>query len=305
MRTELEIARQEAAEARAIAQQRFTHQLLQQQIRNKIEQARGIEDASRQRAELARLHEAEQAAARRAREIEDEEHAGRLKLLQVEHEAHRREAERVLEWQEAQATSRLEDLRRGGASKDALAQHEKLLRTIEADALAARNEREGLREQRAHELDLARAEIERAQALGAMDDSAKLALVAPANAALLADVMKTREHAGMSAEQLAALAGVVGAANVDAWRMAEEKVAQERSRRHAEEERERRHQLELLALQNDVNKTALASQAQLGTGMAAALAGTLAGAVKACLHASAHQGDRFCAACGAALPTKG
>ena len=33
-------------------QQRFTHQLLQQQIRNKIEQAHGIEDASRQRAEL-------------------------------------------------------------------------------------------------------------------------------------------------------------------------------------------------------------------------------------------------------------
>jgi hypothetical protein len=316
MRTEVEVAQQDAAQSRAIAQQRFTHQLLQQQIRNKIEQARGIEDASRQRAELARLHEAEQAAARRAREIEDEEHAARLKLLQVENEAQRREAERVFEWQEAQAANRLsldgeqvrqqlDDLRRGGASKDALAQHEKLLRTIEAEALAARNEREGERELRAHALELARAEIERAQALGALDDSAKLALVAPANAALLADVMKTRVHAGMSAEQLAALAGVVGAANVDAWRMAQEqtelRVAQERERRDAEEERARRHQLALLTLQNDVNKTALASQAQLGAGVA----GAMAGMVKACSHASAHHGDRFCAACGAALPTKG
>jgi uncharacterized protein (UPF0147 family) len=164
----------------------------------------------------------------------------------------------------------LEALRREGASQDALAQHEKLLRTIEADAQAGRNEREGEQEQRAHALELARAEIERAsQALGALDDGAKVALVAPANAALLADVMKTRVHAGMSAEQLAALAGVVGAANVDAWRFAQEQVAeQERARRDAQEERERRHQLELLALQNDVNKTALASQAQLGAGVA-------------------------------------
>jgi hypothetical protein len=323
MRTEVEVAQQDAAQSRTIAQQRFTHQLLQQQIRNKIEQARGIQDASRQRAELARLHEAEQAAAQRAREIEDEEHAARLKLLQLENEAHRREAGRVFEWQEAQARSRLrereraesldaeqvrqqlETMRREGASQDALAQHEKLLRTIEADAQAARNEREGEREKRAHELDLARAEIERAEALGGLDDSAKLALVAPANAALLADVMKTRVHAGMSAEQLAALAGVVGAANVDAWRLAQEQVAQERVRRDAQEERERRHQLELLALQNDVNKTALASQAQLGAGVAGSLAGAWSGAVAVCSHASAHHGDRFCGACGAALPHKG
>jgi hypothetical protein len=114
-------------------------------------------------------------------------------------------------------------------------------------------------------------------------------------------VMKTRVHAGMSAEQLAALAGVVGAANVDAWRLAQEQVEHERVRRDAQEERERRHQLELLALQNDVNKTALASQAQLGAGVA----GALAAAVKSCAHVSAHHGDRFCAACGAALPAKG
>jgi hypothetical protein len=312
MRTELEVAQQDAAQARAIARQRFAHQLLQQQIRNKIEQARGIEDASRQRTELARLHEAEQAAARRAREIEDEEHAARLKLLQLENEAHRREAARVLEWQEAQAAGRLsldaeqirqqlETLRRGGAQQDALAQHEKLLRTIEADALAARKDREAEREARAHELELARAEIARAQALGALDDSAKVALVAPANAALLADVMKTRVHAGMSAEQLAALAGVVGAANTDAWRLAQEQVAQERSRRDAQEESERRHQLALLALQNDVNKTALATQAQLGAGVA----GALAAAARSCAHAGAHQGDRFCGSCGATLPARG
>jgi hypothetical protein len=66
----------------------------------------------------------------------------------VENEAHRREAERVLEWQEAQAAGRLsvdaEQVRQQleacaaeGAQQDALAQHEKLLRTIEADGIRA------------------------------------------------------------------------------------------------------------------------------------------------------------------------
>jgi hypothetical protein len=327
MRTELEVAQQEAAQSRAVAQQRFAHQLLQQQIRNKVEQAMGIEDASRQRAELLRLHAAGQAAARRLEEIDAEEHAGRLKLLQLENAAHRREAERVIEWQDAQAAARVQTIRREGAGQDALAQHEKLLRTIEADALAARSEQqaalvareaewqqelrrlaqeaeqEGAR--RAHELDLARIEIARAEALGALDDSTKVAVAAPANAALLADVMKTRVHAGMSAEQLAALAGVVGAGNTDAWRLAQEQVQQERVRRDGQEERERRHQLELLALQNDVNKTALASQAQLGAGVAGALAGALAGSLAACAHPGARHGDRYCGSCGAALPAPG
>jgi hypothetical protein len=331
MRTELEVAQQDAAQSRAVAQQRFAHQLLQQQIRNKVEQAMGIADASRQRSELLRLQAAEQAAARRLEEIEAEEHAGRLKLLQLENAARRREAERVLEWEDAQATARVHTIQREGAGHDALAQHEKLLRTIEADTLAARSqqqvalvareaewqqelrrlaqeaEREGAR--RAHELDLARIEIARAEALGVLDDSTKVAVAAPANAALLAEVMKTRVHAGMSAEQLAALAGVVGAGNADAWRLAREQTAeqvdQERARRDAQQERERRHQLELLALQNDVNKTALASQAQLGAAVAAPLAGALAGAVAACAHAGARHGDRFCGSCGAALPAAG
>ena len=46
----------------------------------------------------------------------------------------------------------------------------------------------------------------------------------------------------------AEVAGVVGAANTDAWRLAQEQVEAERGRRDAQEERERRHQLELLAL---------------------------------------------------------
>jgi hypothetical protein len=293
MREEVALARQDAAQERTVAAQRFAHQLLQQQIRNKIEQARGIEDAARQRAELARLHAAEEDAARRAREIEAEEHAGRLKVLEL---AHAVDAETVRQ--------RVEALRRDGTQADALAQHEKLLRTIAADAALQQVALDGeqaraalqagaLAAERAHEL-------RRMETMGAVDDAAKVALAASPNAALLADVLKARTQAGMSAEQLAALASM---SPQDALRLAEEHVARERERRDDELARERRHQLDLLTLQNDVNKAALATQAQLGTGLIAGAAALASG--QACRHAGAQAGDRFCGSCGAPLPARG
>ncbi|WP_413671302.1 hypothetical protein ACEN9H_16660 [Massilia cellulosiltytica] len=280
MREEVALARQDAAQARTVAAQRFAHQLLQQQIRNKIEQARGIEDAARQRAELARLHAVEEDAARRAREIEAQEHALRLRAAEREESI---EVEAVRQ--------RVEALRRDGTQADALAQHEKLLRTIEADAALQRVALDGeecravlqaemLAAERAHEL-------RRMETLGAVDDTTKLVVAGATNAALLADVLKARTQAGMSAEQLAAQTSS---------RLADEQVERERARRNDELERERRHQLELLALQNDVNKTALATQAQLGGAL-------IAGAI--CRHAGAQPGDRFCGTCGAPLPARG
>jgi hypothetical protein len=264
MRTELEVAQQDALQARQLAQQRFSHQLLQQQIRNKIEQALAIEDAVRQRAELAKLRNAEALAERRTRELDEEDHAARRQALALANAGRRREAERVLEWEEEvaqrkrrellrhdsidaeEAQQQVVALRRGSETADALARHEKLLRTIDADArhsratqevdLDAEERRHALRraEQEAqwqqelrrieqeraaraaahaHALELARMEITRAQSFGQLDDTAKLALAPAANAAVLGDVMKTRVHATMRADQLAALAGMqLGAA---------------------------------------------------------------------------------------------
>ncbi len=280
MREEVALARQDAAQARTVAAQRFSHQLLQQQIRNKIEQARGIEDAARQRAEMARLHAAEEDAARRARAIEAQDHAARL-----------RAAERAESIEVEAVRQRVEALRRDGTQADALAQHEKLLRTIEADAALQRVAIDGEEARAVLQAELLAAErtheLRRMETLGAVDDTTKLVVAGATNAALLADVLKARTQAGMSAEQLAALTSS---------RLADEQVERERARRNDELERERRHQLELLALQNDVNKTALATQAQLG---GALIAGT------ACRHAGALAGDRFCGTCGAPLPARG
>ena len=335
MRGEMEVAQQDALEARTVARQRFAHQLLQQQIRNKIEQAGSIEDAARRREELLRLRESEQALARRAQEIEDEDHAARLRLLQLATLARRRDAERVREWDDALASARLRGreraesldheavaqqaaaLRREGATADDLAQHDKLLRTIAADR-AARSVEADLRaaEREAEwQQELRRAasqnshEIARMQTIGTLDDGARLVVAPPANAALLAEVMRARVHAGMSGEQLGALAQVAGAGQMtplEAVQLAQQQLDAECARRELEVDKDRRHQLDLLALQNDVNKTALASQARLGAGVAAAIAGAAAGAAAgACAHEGAGQADRYCGACGAPLPARG
>jgi hypothetical protein len=174
MRAELEAARLESEQAHRLARQRFSQQLLQQQIRNKIEQAMQIEDAARQHAELVRLRESELDAARRMRELDEAAHVAR-----------RRESERALELDDEQARQRIGDLRRDAGQRDAQAQHEKLLRTIETDVLHARGmqdvtldaetRRAALQEtaragERAHLLELARVQ--------ASMDAAQLAALA-------------------------------------------------------------------------------------------------------------------------------
>ncbi|MGZ8294869.1 MAG: hypothetical protein ACXWVG_17670, partial [Telluria sp.] len=52
-------------------------------------------------------------------------------------------------------------------------------------------------------------ELRRLDRIGAMSDTAKVALVPGENATVLADYMKTQVHASMDADQLSALAVVV------------------------------------------------------------------------------------------------
>ncbi len=385
LRTELEMAQQAAVEERALARQRFTHQLHLQQIRNQMEQALAIEDETARRAQTRRLQQAERDAQQREAQIEAEHHAARFQGVALANAARRREAERVQEWEEelhvarkrelargeaakdvggqvqvAEIAARLDELRRSGAGADALAQHEKLLRTIEADGMQQRQQGAlaieaeearlslKLREQEAqwqqelrrmeherderfarwkgeydtlaaqqdHAAELARIEIERIQAVGTLSDTGKIALADTPNAQALAQLMKTQAHAGMSAEQLQALAGVVAAENsisqLDALRLAQQSVSDERSRTDAQQDKDRQHQLELLKLQNATHANALAAQSQLGIGVAQAgapvhhhHARTAAPAPRTCSNGHPVPKDRpdakFCAECGVPL----
>ena len=385
LRTELEMAQQAAVEERALARQRFTHQLHLQQIRNQMEQALAIEDETARRAQTRRLQQAERDAQQREAQIEAEHHAARFQGVALANAARRREAERVQEWEEelhiarkrelargeaakdaggqaqvAEIAARLDELRRSGAGADALAQHEKLLRTIEADGMQQRQQGAlaieaeqarlslKLREQEAqwqqelrrmeherderfarwkgeydtlaaqqdHAAELARIEIEWIQAVGTLSDTGKIALADTPNAHALAQLMKTQAHAGMSAEQLQALAGVVAAENsisqLDALRLAQQSVSDERSRTDAQQDKDRQHQLDLLKLQNATHANALAAQSQLGIGVAQAgapvhhhHAPAAVPAPRTCSNGHPVPKDRpdakFCAECGVPL----
>ncbi|MGZ9044875.1 MAG: SPFH domain-containing protein [Telluria sp.] len=283
MHTELEAARRDAGNAFVLAQQRFSHQLVRQQIQNRIEQALAIEDESRKRTELARLHQAQAEANEYDRALDREQHRASLQSLELANAARRREAERVQEWEDQQAFERRRELARGGEKAEAVAQHDKLIRTIEADGMHMRQELEMQLDAEERRQALVRQEHEarwqhelrRIGSFDAVSDTAKLALAPTDNAAILGDYMKTQVHASMSAGQLESLAGM---SPLDAARMADDRVQQDRVRRDAEVEKDRRHQVSLLAMHSG------------------------AGAARTCPNGHAvAPNDRFCARCGAAI----
>jgi len=365
MRTELEVAQQVAMEERALARQRFAHQLHVQQIQNRIQQALAIEDESYRRTQLNLLRKAETDARQRELDIEAEHQRARFQGVALANAARQREAERVQEWEEelhlsrkrelargeevkdatghvhvAEINAKLDELKRSGANAESIAQYEKLLRTIEADGMQQRQtvqieeqrlalklrdqeaqwqhalkkmelerderfnrwkvEYESMIAQQNHASELARIEIERAEAIGGMSDTAKIALAATPNAEALAKFMRMQAQAQMSPEQLQALAGVVAAENsitpADALRMAQQQVQDERAYRDAQGDKDRQHQIGLLKQHTGGAVHYHQTQAP------AAQVAPAAPAVRRCCNGHAVSADaRFCPECGAPL----
>lgn len=163
MRTELELAQQAGLEEKALAKQRFSQQLYQQQLQYRIQQALAIEDEEYRRKQLLLLRKAETDAKQREQEIEAEHHRARFQGIALANAARHREAERVAEWEEekflahkrdmargeeakdagarvqvAEISAKLEEMQRSGARAESIAQYEKLLRIIEADGVQQR-----------------------------------------------------------------------------------------------------------------------------------------------------------------------
>ena len=112
---------------------------------------------------VAALRQREKDEMARELQVETEAHEARIQGLTLADAARKREAERVQEWEDqlalarqrellrgdavkdasnavqmAEITQKIEDLKRSGAQADAVAQYEKLLRTIEADGVHQR-----------------------------------------------------------------------------------------------------------------------------------------------------------------------
>ena len=273
MRTDLEVLQQTVAEQRQLAQQRLSHQLRQQAIENQIAQALLIEDESHRRNELATLRQREKDEKARELQIEAEAHATRIQGMTLAIAAQRREAERVQEWEDqlqlarqrdllrgdavkdasnavqvAEINQKIEELKRTGAQADSIAQYEKLLRTIEADGMHARqnqannkqamldqlavDEQRLILKQKEQEADWQRElkkfeqeraaafasqqsqqdhEIRRMETVGRLSDMAIAAVAAPSNVEAVTQIMKLQIQGGMTADQIQALAQVVAA----------------------------------------------------------------------------------------------
>lgn len=329
MRTELELAQQAGMEEKSLARQRFSHQLYQQQLQHRVQQALAIEDETHRRSQLQLLRKAENDAKLREQEIEAEHHRARFQGIALANAARHREAERIHEWEEeqhlarkrelarsevardaggqvqvAEINARLDELKRSGANAESMAQYEKLLRTIESEGIHQRQsqglarqamldqvaveeqrlelklreqetqwqqalkkmeiereerfnrwkvEYDGMVAQQQHAADMARIDIDRLEAIGRMSDSAKIALAATPNAQALSQLMRQQSQAGMTPQQLQALAGVVAAENsitpAEAMRIAREQVQDERAYRDGVGDKDRQHQLDLLRQQ--------------------------------------------------------
>lgn len=324
MRTELEITQLQGREGVLLAQQRMAHQLHQLQTQHQIEQAQNIEDEATRRAQLQRLRQSETDARQRESQLQASEHQSRLLMQNLVSQAKLREGQRLQDWEDdmqllrkrellradalqeggagvqaAQLQEKIDALRRSGAQADAIAQHEKLLRTIEAKGMYDRQDMQArsqgmleelsIEEKRLHlrqQEDEARwqRELAKLAAIGGMSDTGKVAVAEAGNAALLADILKTQAQAGMSAEQiLASQAGLSahaaqamgalaaaqqGLTAEQALKFADQRVRDERDHRDRELDKDRRHQLDLLNTQLGAHSHALSANMQLGVGVA-------------------------------------
>ncbi len=180
MRTESEIIQLEGKRSTQLLQQGVSHQLQKIQLQHQIEQAALLEDQKLARAQTEILKTAQENLTRREQELAEEEQRSRLINLSIETEAKAREFQRLQAWEEelhAQKTREMQredsiketdtelqiarlkenigELKRVGTHADALAQHEKLLRTLDAHAIF---ERQIQQQRHQAELDKATAE---------------------------------------------------------------------------------------------------------------------------------------------------
>lgn len=296
MRSESELAQLHSKQAAQLLQQEIAQQIQKQQLQHEIAQAYLLADqqaqqqaaqwtAEAQRQQQLRQQQAEQ-------ELEDERQKNRLIAISIETEVRAREFQRMQAWEEELHQQRQRDLQREVRVKDveadltvaqtqdqifslqrqeeharALAQQEKLLRTLEAhgrfEQQAQERQLQSRQQEHAHQLALAKMDIERMQAIANLSETGKIATADSANAQVLADVMKLQTQASMSAEQILATQagqsmhaaqamGAVaqiqqGMSLEQAMKMLQERLREEREQR--ETDLQRRHQIDLTLAQ--------------------------------------------------------
>lgn len=296
MRSETELAQLHSQQTAQLLQQEIAQKIQKHQLQHEIAQSYLIADqheqqqamqfaAQAQREQKIRQQQAEQ-------ELEDERQKNRLIAISLETEVRAREFQRMQAWEEELHQQRQRDLLREERIKDidvdlqvaqtkdqlaslqrqeeharALAQQEKLLRTLEAhgrfEQQTQDRQQQVAQSEREHQIALAKVEIERMSAIANFSETGKIATADVANATALADILKLQTQASMSAEQIlatqagqsahaaqamSAMAQIQQGMSLEhAMKMLQERLREEHEQREAE--LQRRHQIDLTIAQ--------------------------------------------------------
>lgn len=229
----------------------------------------------------------------REQALEEEAHQTRLLSQSLETEVRAREFKRIQAWEDELAQQRQQQLQAEAALKaqqqavkmaelqqqiakfeldtehqrtqqHALAQHGKLSRTLALEAQYAELEQQ--RHQQSHAAQVQaelNAKLRHVEAIAALTETSKIAVVNQENAAMLAEVLKLQTMAAMSPEQILATQAAQsehaaqavaevkrqthGLSWEDTVRMLHERVQEERAQRQTEQER--RHEIDLQTAQ--------------------------------------------------------
>ena len=190
MRTESEIIQLEGKQAAQLLQQRVSHQLQQNQLGHQIAQAQLLDDQTQARALSQSQRKEQEELSRHEQELAEEEQKNRLISLSIETEAKAREFQRMQAWEEelhaqksramqhedsikesdtdlqiAKINETIGELKRVGSNADARAQHEKLLRTLEVQAIFEKQT-----QQHRHQAELDHGAAERMKLKSLQDD---------------------------------------------------------------------------------------------------------------------------------------
>lgn len=314
MLSESELMRLQSKEAAQLMQQQITHRIALQQLQHEIAQyqlqARLQEQQTSQSEQAAWLHDKQKQIALREQQIEEEAHKSRLITISLETEVRAREFQRMQAWEEelhqqrqrallrqesredaikdsdneltvTQLKEHIHRIQRSDQQADAIAQHEKLLRTLEANARYEqqqqdlrieaeesqwRRQQQSAEAAQVQQAAAAQLEITRLTAIANFSETGKIATAKPENAAALTEIVKLQTQASMSAEQiLASQAGLSkhaaramnemhsgrasthGMSWEDTVKFLHKRVEEEREQRRLEQER--RHEIDLTVAQ--------------------------------------------------------
>ena len=190
MRTESEIIQLEGKQSAQLLQQQVSHQLQQIQLQHQIAQAHLLDEEAHTRAQTELRKKEQEDLIRHEQELAEEEQKNRLMSVSIETEAKAREFQRMQAWEEelhaqkartmqqqdsikesdtelqiAKIRENISEVKRVGNNADTRAQHEKLLRTLEVQAIFEKQT-----QQHRHQTELDHGTAERMKLKSLQDD---------------------------------------------------------------------------------------------------------------------------------------